>query len=139
MTPLFSLTVCDFNFLLQEENRVFIHCMKTDSDCVLDLGLPSVDEKIGALQKLIFSLPQSNYALLNFLFSLLHDLSCNSQETQMNAENLAKVISPNLIWKEILDITDVSVVEDALKGNRIAEVMIVHYGQLFTQESASTS
>ena len=100
------------------------------------LGLSSVEDKIDALQKLIFSLPQSNYALLSFLFSLLHDLSCNAEETQMNAENLAKVISPNLIWKEILDITDVSVVEDALKGNRIAEVMIVHYDQLFKQENA---
>ena len=89
-----------------------------------------------ALRSLIRGLPRCNYDLLDFLFSLLHDLSLDSELTQMNAENLARVISPNLIWKEVLDITDMSVVADAMKGNRIAQVMIVQYKRLFDHVDA---
>ena len=65
------------------------------------------------------------------LFSILNELSENFEQTQMNAENLAKVISPNLIWKEVLDITDMSVVDDVRKGNVLAEVMITEYQKIF--------
>merc|ERR1739848_27322 len=54
------------------------------------------EEQIDALKKLFSSLPENNYNLLMTLFSILNELSENSEQTQMNAENLAKVISPNL-------------------------------------------
>lgn len=89
-------------------------------------------EKIIRLKELLSNLPENNYNLMEFIFCLLHELSNKSEVTQMNAENLAKVISPNLIWKEVLDITDMSVVEDAMKGNRVTEAMIVNFELIFS-------
>ena len=64
---------------------------------------------------------------------LMHELSLFPEETQMTAENLAKIISPNLIWKEVVSIDDMSQVDDALKGVQLANIMIVHYQKIFTK------
>ena|SRR3990167_8816093 len=89
------------------------------------------NEQIERLSKLVMGLPEHNYQLLKYLFALLYDLSLLADETQMNAENLAKVISPNLIWKEELDINDLSLVDDTLKGNTIVSVMIIQNQRIF--------
>jgi len=89
------------------------------------------DEQIKQLAEIMEGLPKQNYNLLKFLFSLLHDLSLHAEETQMTADNLAKVISPNLIWKKELDILDLSAVQDTMKGNDLAVVMIQQHEKLF--------
>ena len=91
-----------------------------------------LEEAKKELQQMLESLPSNNYSLMKFLFCLLHELSENSETTQMNAENLAKVISPNLVWKEVLDITDMSVVQDAMKGNIVAQLLIENYCEIFS-------
>ena len=93
--------------------------------------ITSEEEQINHLTDIVSNLPQANYDLLKFLFSLLYDLSLLADETQMTAENLAKVISPNLIWKESPDINDLSLVDDALKGNSIVNFMILNNDKIF--------
>lgn len=89
------------------------------------------NDQIEKLAAIMSSLPKPNYDLTKYIFELLHDLSQHASETQMTADNLAKVISPNLIWKKELDIMDLSAVQDAMKGNVLAQVMIEHPSQLF--------
>jgi hypothetical protein len=81
------------------------------------------------------SLPQPNYDLLQFVFALLCDLSKFSDGTQMTSDNLAKVISPNLIWKRELDILDLSAVQDTMKGNDLALIMIDQHEKIFPEMS----
>merc|ERR1739848_336396 len=52
--------------------------------------LNNLDEKVAVLQSLVASLPENNYNVVMFLFSLLNELSQHPEKTQMNSENLAK-------------------------------------------------
>lgn len=93
----------------------------------------SGEEQIDTLRKIMLALPKPNYNLLKMLFELLYDLSQFSEQTQMTAENLAKVISPNLIWKKELDILDLSAVQDTMKGNDLAVVLIDKHKEIFPE------
>jgi len=95
--------------------------------------LNNLDEKVAVLQSLVASLPENNYNVVMFLFSLLNELSQHPEKTQMNSENLAKVIAPNLIWKEFIDIMDMSAVQDTMKGNTVAQIMIDQFDLIFSR------
>jgi Na+/citrate or Na+/malate symporter len=92
-----------------------------------------MSEQAVILKDIVDSIPYYNYMLLKFVMELMNELSLFPEETQMNSENLAKIISPNLIWKEIVNIEDMSLVDDALKGNQLANTMIVHFKEIFTR------
>lgn len=49
----------------------------------------------------------------------------------MSAESLAKVFSPNLIWKKDLDLMDLSAINDVVKSNDLTHVMIANSDLLF--------
>ena len=92
-----------------------------------------MDEKITAIKAILDCVPQPNYHLLKFVFEMMYELSLTPEETQMNSENLAKVLSPNLFWKEVVSLDDFTQVDDAIKGNVIVNIMIVNYHQIFTK------
>ena len=79
----------------------------------------------------IRKLPPENYTLIKFLCHLMYDVGLHSGVNMMNAENLSKVLSPNLIWKETVNLSDLSQVIDMKKANDLAQVMITHYYELF--------
>ena len=85
------------------------------------------------MRELVNSIPDANYHLLKFVIGLMSELSKKPEETQMDAENLAKVITPNLIWKETVEIMDLSLVQDAMKGNLVGKAMIEEYEVVFTK------
>jgi len=99
----------------------------------MEIGKTTPDEQPNHLRDLVMSLPENNYQVLKFLFELLYELSLQADETQMTAENLAKVISPNLMWKEEVDITDMSLIQDSLTGTSLTQVMIVNSDKVFTR------
>lgn len=91
------------------------------------------DEQLAAMRGLVNSIPDANYHLLKFVIGLMNELSQKPEETQMDAENLAKVITPNLMWKETVEIMDLSLVQDAMKGNLVGKAMIESYEEVFTK------
>jgi hypothetical protein len=61
----------------------------------------------------------------------MYDIGLRSGVNMMNAENLSKVLSPNLIWKETVNLSDLSQVIDMKKANDLTQVMITRYYDLF--------
>ena len=82
------------------------------------------------MKDLVNTLPKDNYNLLQYLFSLLQQISQNATISQMNAENLAIVIAPNLIWEKELNLNP-SAVQNLVKGNTLTCLMIEHCDEIF--------
>eukprot|EP01094_Clydonella_sp_ATCC50884_P026478 TRINITY_DN7270_c0_g2_i1.p1 TRINITY_DN7270_c0_g2~~TRINITY_DN7270_c0_g2_i1.p1 ORF type:complete len:500 (+),score=205.28 TRINITY_DN7270_c0_g2_i1:204-1703(+) len=80
-------------------------------------------------------LPPENLKLIRFLACLMHDVSLHSADNKMPAENLGKVLSPNLLWKERVDLCDLSQVRDMKQANELTEVMITKYHELFDSDA----
>mmetsp|Transcript_1673 Transcript_1673/g.5956 ORF Transcript_1673/g.5956 Transcript_1673/m.5956 type:complete len:415 (+) Transcript_1673:336-1580(+) len=93
----------------------------------------SGDDQVAAMRDLVNSIPDANYHLVKFVIGLMSELSKKPEETQMDAENLAKVITPNLMWKETVEIMDLSLVQDAMKGNLVGKAMIENFDAVFTK------
>jgi len=91
------------------------------------------NERILKLSQFVQKLPEHNYQLMKFLFNMLYDLSLQESETQMNAESLAKIFAPNLIWKKELDVTDSSMFEDSLVGIDLTMLFVSHAEMIFVR------
>lgn len=94
-------------------------------------NLESKDEKIAELRKIVASLPECNRELLHCTLQLVSETSKLSDKNMMNAENLSKVIFPNLLWPKTIDPSDLSQFDDAKKANLVGQFMIEHCNELF--------
>lgn len=67
----------------------------------------STDETnvVAALQKMMQTLPEENYAVLQYLTQFLVQISSNSEKNKMTNANLAVVFGPNLLWAREAAIT----------------------------------
>ncbi|KAF0990569.1 hypothetical protein HZS_3503, partial [Henneguya salminicola] len=58
----------------------------------------SEETKLKKIKAYLDKVPKSNKYLLRELFSMVDIINSNKDYTQMNYENLAVVLSPNLLW-----------------------------------------
>jgi len=66
----------------------------------LEAGRLTGEDRFNAIWNLLQSdyLPRENYRNIQYLFRFLHEVTLHSDKNKMSANNLAIVITPNVIW-----------------------------------------
>lgn len=80
------------------------------------------------IRHLIQDLTEFRYRLLSRLCRFLKMISLRSDINQMNTENIAKIITPNILRSEILNIDQLDEVNLSI---HVVSIMINDYEELF--------
>lgn len=93
------------------------------------LGITSVESslRVTRCRQIVQSLPEHNYAILNYLMGFLHTVSQESIFNKMNSSNLACVFGLNLIWPS----QGVSSLSALVPLNLFTELLIEYHGKIF--------
>eukprot|EP01121_Diplochlamys_sp_Union-15-3_P016967 TRINITY_DN5885_c0_g1_i4.p1 TRINITY_DN5885_c0_g1~~TRINITY_DN5885_c0_g1_i4.p1 ORF type:complete len:415 (-),score=84.02 TRINITY_DN5885_c0_g1_i4:67-1311(-) len=95
-----------------------------------DLEETSAVEKI---RELVSALPQANFSLLDHLVSFCTRVVARSDENKMNADNLASLLAPNILYKRENNTDNplTTVLNDVQRAIKVVRIMITHYTLLF--------
>uniref|UniRef100_A0A671F1S5 Rho GTPase activating protein 8 n=1 Tax=Rhinolophus ferrumequinum TaxID=59479 RepID=A0A671F1S5_RHIFE len=83
-------------------------------------------------RQILQSLPEHNYAVLNYLMGFLHEVSRESIFNKMNSSNLACVFGLNLIWPS----RGASSLSALVPLNLFTELLIEYHGKVFSAPDA---
>ncbi|XP_018573540.1 rho GTPase-activating protein 8 [Anoplophora glabripennis] len=86
------------------------------------------DEQLRQVSTLIMEkMPEDNYKVLKYIISFLSRVMERSDLNKMNAQNLAVVFGPNLVWSEI-----VSMSLNAIGPiNMFTQFLLIHHSKIF--------
>ncbi|CAO1311968.1 unnamed protein product [Diamesa serratosioi] len=98
---------------------------------------PSEQQRKSAILNIINQLPEGNYNNLKYLTKFLSYLSEKNQQNKMSTQNLAIVMSPNLLWPQNqseIDQNYAQQVNSTAAVNTIVETLISDWGFFFEGE-----
>lgn len=98
------------------------------------LGITSVQSslRVTYCRQILQSLPEHNYAVLNYLMGFLHEVSRESIFNKMNSSNLACIFGLNLIWPS----QGASSLSALVPLNLFTELLIEYHGKVFSTQDA---
>ncbi|XP_049740587.1 rho GTPase-activating protein 8 isoform X1 [Elephas maximus indicus] len=99
------------------------------------LGITSVESslRVTHCRQILSSLPEQNYAVLNYLMGFLHEVSQESIFNKMSSSSLACVFGLNLTWPS----QGASSVSALVPLNLFTELLIEYYETVFSTQEAS--
>lgn len=104
---------------------------KLYNEFVLAAQRPTEELRKNSILHTINQLPREHYNNLRYLMKFLSILSKNSQKTKMSSQNLAIVMSPNLLWQQNTDADYADKVNSTAAVNTIVELMISDWDFFF--------
>ncbi|XP_038109256.1 uncharacterized protein LOC6051804 [Culex quinquefasciatus] len=87
-----------------------------------------------AILNIVNQLPRENYDNLRYLMKFLSYLSEKNQENKMSPQNIAIVMSPNLLWSPNENENYIDQVNSTATVNTIVEALIADWGFFFEGE-----
>ncbi|KAF6117400.1 Rho GTPase activating protein 8 [Phyllostomus discolor] len=98
------------------------------------LGITGVESslRVTRCRQILQSLPEHNYAVLEYLMGFLHEVSRESIFNKMNSSNLACVFGLNLIWPS----QGAASLSALVPLNLFTELLIEHHGRVFRAQDA---
>lgn len=109
---------------------------KLYNEFVLAAQRPTDELRKNSILHTINQLPREHYNNLRYLMKFLSILSKNSLKTKMSSQNLAIVMSPNLLWQQNTDADYADKVNSTAAVNTIVELMISDW-DFFFEESVN--
>ncbi|XP_053692707.1 rho GTPase-activating protein 92B-like [Sabethes cyaneus] len=100
-------------------------------DFVIAAQKPSETQRKAAILNIINQLPKENYDNLRYLTKFLSYLSEKNQENKMSPQNIAIVMSPNLLWSPNENENYIDQVNSTATVNTIVEALITDWGFFF--------
>ncbi|XP_058823943.1 uncharacterized protein LOC131684805 [Topomyia yanbarensis] len=91
-------------------------------------------QRKAAILNIINQLPKENYDNLRYLTKFLSYLSEKNQENKMSPQNIAIVMSPNLLWSPNENENYIDQVNSTATVNTIVEALIADWGFFFDGE-----
>lgn len=88
-------------------------------------------QRKAAILNIVNQLPKENYNNLRYLMKFLSYLSEKNQENKMSPQNIAIVMSPNLLWSPNENENYIDQVNSTATVNTIVEAMIADWGFFF--------
>lgn len=104
---------------------------KLYNEFVLAAQRPTEELRKNSILHTINQLPREHYNNLRYLMKFLSILSKNSLKTKMSSQNLAIVMSPNLLWQQNTDADYADKVNSTAAVNTIVELMISDWNFFF--------
>ncbi|XP_021703006.1 uncharacterized protein LOC5564842 [Aedes aegypti] len=101
------------------------------SDFVAAAQKQNETQRKAAILNIINQLPKENYNNLRYLTKFLSYLSEKNQENKMSPQNIAIVMSPNLLWSPNENENYIDQVNSTATVNTIVEAMIADWGFFF--------
>lgn len=96
---------------------------------------PTEDKRKKSILNAINQLPRSNYNNLRYLTKFLSVLAQKQQHNKMSSQNIAIVMSPNLLWPpEHIETDYVQKVNSTASVNTIVELLVSDWGFFFSGE-----
>jgi len=108
-------------------------------DAFLECTHLSGDEQIDRIRVNLRKIPRQSYFLLRYIMEVARDASLRAEENKMTSENLATVLSPNLLWRETIDITNLAIVDEAKRIGTLTHLLIVNFDAFFGAESTTST
>lgn len=106
---------------------------KLYNEFVLAAQRPTEELRKNSILHTINQLPREHYNNLRYLMKFLSILSKNSLKTKMSSQNLAIVMSPNLLWQQNSDADYADKVNSTAAVNTIVELMISDWDFFFDE------
>jgi len=87
------------------------------------------DASVIEVKALILSLPGPNVSLLKHLLAFCGRVVIHSQENKMNADNIASLLAPNILYKRVSR-PDI-MLQEAQQAIKVVRFLILHQSALF--------
>lgn len=96
---------------------------------------PTEDQRKKAILNAVNQLPTANYLNLRYLTKFLSELAARQSQNKMSTQNIAIVMSPNLLWPEESNETDyLQKVNSSTAVNKIVELLVADWTFFFDGE-----
>lgn len=96
---------------------------------------PTEDQRKKAILNAVNQLPTANYLNLRYLTKFLAELADRSAQNKMTTQNIAIVMSPNLLWQTESNDTDyMQKVNSSTAVNKLVELLVADWGFFFNGE-----
>ncbi|CAH0546232.1 unnamed protein product [Brassicogethes aeneus] len=97
-------------------------------DEIIDFQSWSKEEQLRLVSILVMEkLPEDNYKLLKYVISFLSRVMERSDLNKMNAQNLAVVFGPNLVWSELVSMSLAAIGPI----NTFTAFLLIHHNEIF--------
>lgn len=97
-------------------------------DEIMEFQSRNKDEQLRAVSILVMEkLPEDNYAVLKYLISFLSRVMERCDLNKMNAQNLAVVFGPNLVWSEMVSMSLAAIGPI----NMFTQYLLLHHNEIF--------
>lgn len=93
-------------------------------------SLPSMSDKFTEIHKLVHSLPDINYELLDVLVSHLSRVAAQASQNKMTAGNLATCFGPTVFRAELESVTNLYNIKFY---SEIVEILIIYHDEMFSK------
>lgn len=96
------------------------------------------EDVVTAVKELVEKLPRANQHLLQGVLTLADQIVANSKCNMMGAENMSRVLGPNLLWQEGQATRQAEFsLELMTRANNLTVFMIEHHASLFSPPVSS--